>query len=295
MIDFIKLNNRLTIIEMQELKNNIDFYRTYNTATGEEVSLSSNGKQVLYHIVAWEKNMKIKLYPSGWCEVSGSIHKYFNDGKHNFNQFEKSNLIESVSLLSDKLKVNLRNFKISGLEVGVNIKPPIDSQEIIANSLLYKSRPFESKYHNDEGNYKQVSLSEYKIKLYDKRLHYEAQGYEVGEETMRFEVKYNSMRSVKQKGIFLLKDLEQKIECLKEPLLNAWDKVLFFDPSINKKKNNEKNIRYSNINYWMELKKKSTRTYNYQFNKFKKYTKENTCGIQAQVRDIMMDTLDALV
>ena len=295
MIDFIKLNCRLTSIEMQQLKNNIDFYRTINTATGEVVSLSSNGKQVLNHIVAWEKNKKIKLYPSGWCEVSGSIHKYFNDGKHNFNQFEKSNLIESVSLLSDKLKVNLRNFKISGLEVGVNIKPPIDSQEIIANSLLYKSRPFESKYHNDEGNYKQVSLSEYKIKLYDKRLHYEAQGYEVGEETMRFEIKYNSMRSVKQKGIFLLEDLEQKIECLKEPLLNAWDKVLFFDPSINKKKNNEKNIRYANINYWMELKKKSTRTFNYQFNKFKKYTKENTCGIQAQVRDIMRDTLDVLV
>ena len=39
--------------------------------------------------------MKIKLYPLEWCEVSGSIHKYFNDGKHNFNQFEKSNLIES--------------------------------------------------------------------------------------------------------------------------------------------------------------------------------------------------------
>ena len=295
MIDFIKLNSHLTSIERKQLKNNIDFFGTYNTATGELVSLSSNGKQVLNHIVAWEKNMKIKLYPSGWCEVSGSIHKYFNDGKHNFNQFEKSNLIESVSLLSDKLKVNLRNFKISGLEVGVNIKPPIDSQEIIANSLLYKSRPFESKYHNDEGNYKQVSLSEYRVKLYDKRLHYEAQGYEVGEETMRFEIKYNSMRSVKQKGIFLLEDLEQKIECLKEPLLNAWDKVLFFDPSINKKKNNEKNIRCSNINYWMELKKKSTRTFNYQFNKFKKYTKENTCGIQAQVRDIMRDTLDALV
>ena len=132
MIDFIKLNNRLTSIEMQQLKNNIDFYSTYNTATGEEVSLSSNGKQVLNHIVAWEKNMKIKLYPSGWGEVSGSIHKYFNDGKHNFNQFDKSNLIESVSLLSNKLEVNLRNFKISGLEVGVNIKPPIDSQEIIA-------------------------------------------------------------------------------------------------------------------------------------------------------------------
>ena len=64
------------------------------------------------------------------------------------------------------------------------------------------------------------------------------------------------MRSVKQKGIFLFEDLEQAIECLKEPLLNAWDKVLFFDPSINKKdQNNEKNIRYSNINYWMELKK----------------------------------------
>ena len=41
MIDFIKLNIRLTSIEMQQLKNNIDFYSTYNTATGEEVSLSS--------------------------------------------------------------------------------------------------------------------------------------------------------------------------------------------------------------------------------------------------------------
>ena len=95
--------------------------------------------------------------------------------------------------------------------------------------------------------------------------------------------------------VFLVEDLGQKIECLKEPFINAWDKVLFFDPSINKKKNNEKNIRYGNINYWMELKKKSTRTYNYHFNKLKKYTKENTCDIQAQVRDIMMDTLDALV
>jgi len=45
----------------------------------------------------------------------------------------------------------------------------------------------------------------------------------------------------------------------------------------------------------MGLKKKSTKTYNYQLNKFKKYTKENTCGIQAQVRDIMRERLDALV
>ena len=85
MIDYIKLNKYLTRVEVQQLKKNIDFYSTFNTATGEEVSMSSNGKRVLTHLLGWEKNMKIKLYPNGWIDVSGSLHKLFNDGKHNFN------------------------------------------------------------------------------------------------------------------------------------------------------------------------------------------------------------------
>ena len=68
--------------------------------------------------------------------------------------------------------------------------------------------------------------------------------------SFRNQVQFNEVCKIQV--VFLVEDLGQKIECLKEPFINAWDKVLFFDPSINKKKNNEKNIRYSNINYWMD-------------------------------------------
>ena len=55
MIDYIKLNKRLTRVEVEQLKKSIDFYSTFNTATGEEVSMSSNGKRVLTHLLGWEK------------------------------------------------------------------------------------------------------------------------------------------------------------------------------------------------------------------------------------------------
>ena len=41
--------------------------------------------------------------------------------------------------------------------------------------------------------------------------------------------------------------------------------------------------------------KKNNRNYIYNLDKFKKYAEENTYGIKAQVRNINMDKLDALV
>ena len=72
--------------------------------------------------------------------------------------------------------------------------------------------------------------------------------------SFRNQVQLNEVCKIKV--VFLVEDLGQKIECLKEPFINAWDKVLFFDPSINKKNNNKKILRYGNINYWMGLNKK---------------------------------------
>ena len=292
MIDYIKLNKHLTRNEVVRLKNNIDFYSTFNTATGEEVSMSSNGKRVLTHLLGWEKNMNIKLYSSGWLEVSGSLHKLFNDGKHNFNLFSKNDLIETVNGLSSALGINPWELKISGLEFGANITPPLDSKRIIDNALMYKGRVFEPKFHSDEGRYKQVGLKEYRVKLYDKRLHYESQGYEVGKETLRFELKYNTMRRVNAYKVFYLEDLKENMHNLVEPLLNAWDNVLLFDPTIRQE---EMIMKYNNINFWTSLIEKNRRSYLNELKKLKDYTKTTTFGIQAEVRDIMEDTLDTIV
>ena len=292
MIDYIKLNKRLTRVEVEQLKKSIDFYSTFNTATGEEVSMSSNGKRVLTHLLGWEKNMKIKLYPSGWLEVSGSLHKLFNDGKHNFNLFSKNDLIETVNGLWSALGINPWELKISGLEFGANITPPLESKRIIDNALMYKGRVLEPKFHSDEGRYKQVGLSEYKVKLYDKRLHYESQGYQVGKETLRFELKYNTMRRINGFKVYYLEDIKKNMHNLIESLLNAWDNVLLFDPTIRQE---EMILKYNNVNFWTSLIEKNRRSYLYELKKLKYYTETTTFGIHAEVREIMEDTLDALV
>ena len=292
MIDFIKLNKRLTREEVEQLKNKVDFYGSFIDATGEIISVSPNGKRVLPHLLGWHKNMKIKLYPNGWLEVSGSLHKLFNDGKHNFNQFTKSDLIETVNSLCPVLGISPWEFKVSSIEFGVNIKPPLDSKYIINNALLYKGRVFETKFHSDEGHYKEVKLTEYSVKIYDKRLHYVSKGYDISDEVLRFELKYNKMRRVNSFGIYTLEDLKENMVRLIEPLVNAWDHVLLFDPAI---KHEEIRLKYSNIYFWLSLMEKSRRSYSYKLKKLRKYTETSSVDTKAQVKDIISNTLNNLL
>ena len=77
-----------------------------------------------------------------------------------------------------------------------------------------------------------------------------------------------------------------------EPLLNTWDNVLLFDPTIRQE---EMILKYNNINFWTSHIEKNRRSYLYELKKLRYYTKTTTFGIQAEVREIMEDTLDALV
>lgn len=54
------------------------------------------------------------------CSVRGSLHKYFNDGKHNYNDFTLSDFINTVSDLEKTLKNNPRN----------NLKTSIKTRDI---------------------------------------------------------------------------------------------------------------------------------------------------------------------
>ena len=113
--------------------------------------------------------------------------------------------------------------------------PPIPSDDIINNALMYKRRPFEAKYCSDEGNYRQATLSEYWVKLYNKRLHYEMQGHDIGHEILRFELKIIKMRMLAKYRVFTLEDLMNNIEDIARDLLpKAWMEVLLYDPTMNK-------------------------------------------------------------
>ena len=75
-------------------------------------------------------------------------------------------------------------------------------------------------------------------------------------------------------------------------LPKAWMEVLLYDPTVNKE-TKEKTIKYANVNFWTEIAKE--RSYNYHHKKLYSMMEGNTCAIQAQVKDVMLDTLDCLV
>ena len=293
MIDYIKLSSRLNTPEIADLRSKIDFFESINGSTGEPEKILANGKKVSYRSTAWIKNIKLELFPKGYIEIAGSLHKYYNDGKHNYNQFGRKEAETALKRLIETCGLTLFDFKVESVEVGVNLMPPIPSDDIINNALMYKRKPFEAKYCTDEGNYRQATLSEYWVKFYNKRLHYEIQGYDIGHEILRFELKINKMRMLAKYRVFTLEDLLNKIEDIaKDMLPKAWMEVLLYDPTVNKE-TKEKTIKYANVNFWTVIAKE--RSYNYHHRKLYRLMEGNTCAIQAQVKDVMLETLDCLV
>ena len=118
--------------------------------------------------------------------------------------------------------------------------------------------------------------------------------HDVGEEILRFEIKINKMRKLSSYSIYTLSDLLNNLHKIKDILPELWDYVLHFDSTMNKK-TKEKTIRYANVNYWIDLIKKKNRSYHYHHKKLYRLMEGNTCAIQAQVKDVMLDTLDCLV
>ena len=293
MIDYIKLSSRLNNTQVANLKNRIDFNGSYNESTGELETILPNGKKVSYRSIGSEKNILFKIKEKGYIEVSGSLHKHYNDGKHNYNQFGRKEAEIALKRLIVVSGLELPYFKVDSVEVGVNLMPPIPSDDIINNALMYKRKPFEAKYCSDEGNYRQATLSEYWVKLYNKRLHYEKQGYDIGHEILRFELKINKMRVLAKYGVYTLEDLMNNIENIARDLLpKAWKEVLLYDPTMNKQ-TKEKTLQYANVNFWRGIVKE--RRYNYHHKKLYRLMEGNTCAIQAQVKDVMLDTLVCLV
>lgn len=61
------------------------------------------------------------------CKVNGSIHKYFNCGLHNYNDFPLSNYVEALRDLSKTLNITPATIKVGRIEIGVNIDLDIDA------------------------------------------------------------------------------------------------------------------------------------------------------------------------
>ena len=73
---YIKLSSRLNSTQVSDLKNRIDFNGSYNESTGEPEKILANGKKASYRSTAWIKNIKLDIFPKGYIELAGSLHRH---------------------------------------------------------------------------------------------------------------------------------------------------------------------------------------------------------------------------
>lgn len=272
----------------------LDFYDNINLSTGEIKTTNKIGDKITPYKNAFYNGLEFRIYDTGTITLAGSLHKYWNNGAHNYNDFNLDALNSILKDLNTKFGIVPENCILKCLEIGINVVPPMPTNEILNYCFLHKTLPFEYKHNSDEGRYKQVQHSQYIIKIYNKALHYKSKGFDIDTEILRFEIKYLKMQKLNERGIYNLNDLLNfGLQNFKKELINEFNNILFYDSSISSK--SKSLINYKNPLYWIELISNNQRDlFNYHRKNLKNITSQSSYKIQFQVTEIMSKKIDFL-
>ncbi len=283
LIDYIKFHVPSPPIDSLLKNKLLDFNTTVNNATGEIQKHTAGYKGLMFTI--YEQSL---ISPKGLLIVSGSVHKYHNNGKHNYNRFTKKDFINVINDLVRKFNLHPEKCIIKSIEIGVNIQPPVPTKEILENLIMHRKKPFKSIYTKDEGDYIQTKKQRSIIKVYDKKRHY--QNFGLTDEIMRFELKYLKMIELQKQGIYNLQDLINfDFNIFKHKLLKTWYEILFYEPEI--WQNTPYQYKYSNSLFWEQLKPDN---FKYHLKKLSRL-KTNPNALQYQIYEIMKKQIDELI
>lgn len=283
MIDYLKI----LLTKDYELHNLLDnsllkFTKKFDVKTSEIINTNSKGKPVKPHQIAHYQNLKFVVYDSGTIYVSGSLHKYYYNGLHNFKDFGINEIHYVLKDLENKFNIKPNQCILKNIELGININHNHKTENILSNCLLHKTKPFEYKYHSDEGKYIQCEHKQYLVKIYDKRKHYDKY-FKIENEILRFELKFNRMEYFNKLGIFTLEQLlDYDLINFKDRLLTEWGNVLYFDK--NTIKDEKKQLQYSSVKYWLELNPENLKYHRKQYNLM---LAENPNNIKKEIAEIL--------
>ncbi len=287
MIDFLKYYLINTDYENIEGSIYLDFIAKVNKNTGE----------IGAYIYAFYRGLEFRIYETTEktnyrrITVEGSLHKYWNEGTHNFNDFGINGITEALKDLKNKFNILPENCILRQLEIGVNLTPPYKTKILLQSCIMHKTKPFKWIYTKDEGNYIQLKNQRHFIKLYDKKTHYQNKGFQIDNEIMRLEKKWCKMIELNNKGIYTLEDLiKYDLRNFKSDLLKLWQDVLYCDlKTIKGTKNDNK---YNNVNWWNQLKYENFKYHRNQLNNLLELNPNNTKKTIANLIEKKVDFLN---
>jgi hypothetical protein len=188
----------------------------------------------------------------GKVRLQGSVHKYRNAGRHNYDDFKAVDVAEVVRELSECFEIDTAQTLLNNVEFGVNVVLPFGVHIVLDNLIVFKGEPF-IKVVEDGMSYYQCKKTHFIIKCYDK-----GKQYNLPDNVLRFEIKVMRMQYLETKGIKLryLSDLLNMdiYEPLGNILTEVFEGILFGDNTLNEKALNTKELeiflRGSNPKAW---------------------------------------------
>lgn len=224
MFDFINIEIQ-NLLPSKWIKNPI--LREYGFA---KISVNEDTGEYLGRGDVKYKGLTFKLIPSSKIAnryvkiLSGSLHKYFNSGEHNYNRFTHDDCVRIISKLSEKFDIVPTDCVLHGLEFGVNLYLPYSPQRVIKSVIVHKNKPYEAINKNRRNGVVCVRDG-YEIKIYDKGFVSEQPQRNI----LRIEYKVLNMRELEPYKIALLSDLldPDKANALLGLLLDAVNDTVF--------------------------------------------------------------------
>ncbi|MES2762752.1 MAG: hypothetical protein V4677_11115 [Bacteroidota bacterium] len=291
MYDFVK--TKLLGINPKRLllNSHLEFIQKVNTSTGE-----LDNKQT-----AITNNMVFKIVNGCYTNLNGSLHKYKNQGLHNYNDFTISDLIEVLKDLSIKFDLNPYQTDIQNLEFGVNVELPYKVKGFLKSIVTYKGKEYNKETFNNRGYLLRFEFDHYDLKIYDKSLQ-----YKLDKNIVRFEIKVKKMEYFNSKsrsiGIYTYVDLFKNdvIIKLKKLLIDAFNDLVFYDFSIKintitKKLDKELLSIGQNPKYWSEFKTPHTKQYYRDLKRYRALVlKYGNGNIQNHVLELITEKLDCV-
>ncbi len=294
MIDFIKAI--IQDIDIALLKQNklLNFCSEVNLETGEVRKNNRNNTKRSTYCNAFYNSLEFRIYDSGKVFLLGSLHKYYNKGEHNFNDFGIHELNEVLKDIKDKFNITPQQLKINQIEIGLNINPPYPTNRILKHCFRHGKESFKEVAVSNKGKYMQAEYQQYYIKIYNKAQQHKNQGFDVGsDEILRFEIKYRKLERLKKYKIRTLQNvLESGLDSLAKELLEEWNKLLLFDWTIASR--SKLLLKYCNPLFWDEVIANQS-LYKKHKRIFKDLIYKHSENISLQIRKVMEDKVDKLL
>ena len=204
-------------IKPDRIRQLLDFTGSHSETTGE----------VLHHRKPTAELNGLLVIIAGSLpsvKVKGSVHKFANQGKHNFDQFTLSRFREVASDLSQIISPL---DQVHGIEFGVNLNTPFNPSLLIGNLLAIRGKRINPTDITGMC-YAESKFSQYIVKCYDKGLQYGLDYW-----TLRIELNYFKLARLFPDGLQWRQLSESDTwQYLGKVLSEMFEEVIYWDPAI---------------------------------------------------------------